>query len=82
MTLYIIDDVFGDSRPGSNSPLPVYVPAEDQWDPTGGTCSECTLATNLPIPIDPTQAQNGTWHTVTVSEDEPTTTITIKFTGK
>ncbi|KIP11544.1 hypothetical protein PHLGIDRAFT_455356 [Phlebiopsis gigantea 11061_1 CR5-6] len=86
MPTYIFDDVFGDQRPGSNSPPVIYTPSPrqgSQWDPVGGTCSECTLSTNekLPKPLDPTMAQNGTWHTVTVSPGEPLTSLSITFTG-
>ena len=84
MPTYIFDDVFGDQRLQPNSSLAVYLPLPDhvtQWDPIGGVCSQCTLATNLPIPIDASKAQNGTWHTVTMGVGEPATNYTVTFIG-
>ncbi|EKM53887.1 uncharacterized protein PHACADRAFT_209731 [Phanerochaete carnosa HHB-10118-sp] len=81
MPTYIFDDYFGDERPGVATAVPTFLPAVNQWDPIGGTCASCTLSTNLDTPINPTKAQNGTWHSVTVSPDEPETTITITFSG-
>ena len=82
MPTFIFDDIYGDLRPGAQAQVPIYLPPTDQWDPLGGTCPQCTLKTNLPIPIDPTHAQNGTWHTVTVNPGEPVTTLSITFVGK
>ena len=86
MPTYIFDDVFGDQRPGSNSPPIVYLPPKSvmQWDYVSGTCAECTLAVNnaLPIPLDPNMAQNGTWHTVTVNPGESVTNLSVTFKGK
>ncbi|GJE97714.1 hypothetical protein PsYK624_139350 [Phanerochaete sordida] len=80
MPTYIFDDYYGDERLKGDT-VPTYLPAVNQWDPVGGTCAGCTSSTNLPTPIDPLKAQNATWHSVTVSPDEPTTTITMNFTG-
>ena len=82
MPTYIFDDVFGDQRPGSNSPLPVYSPPSNQWDPVHGTCSQCSMSTNIPVPVDTSQVMNGTWHTVTVNPGEAVTNVTFTFTGK
>ena len=82
MPTYIFDDVFGDQRPGSNSPLPVYLPTTGRWDPVHGTCSQCSMATNIKIPVDATQVMNGTWHTATVHPGDAITNVTIIFTGK
>ena len=65
MPIYIIDDVYGDQRPGSGGTKPVYSPAKGQWDPSTGN-GNC---------------MNGTWHTVTVNPGEPMTTVSIAFTG-
>ncbi|GJE97713.1 hypothetical protein PsYK624_139340 [Phanerochaete sordida] len=81
MPTYIFDDYYGDERPGAGIVVPTYLPVVGQWDWIGGTCASCTLQTNIDIPIDPTRAQNATWHSVTVSPDEPATTISINFTG-
>ncbi|KIP11543.1 hypothetical protein PHLGIDRAFT_114397 [Phlebiopsis gigantea 11061_1 CR5-6] len=86
MPTYIFDDVFGDQRPGSKSPPVLYQPSTkeaNQWDAVGGTCSQCTLDVNraLPLPLDPSMAKNGTWHTVTVDPGEPVTNLTVTFTG-
>jgi hypothetical protein len=84
MPSFVFDDYYGDQRLGSGTNVPTYLPAVNQWDPLGGTCPGCTLSTNLPpeFIIDPTKAQNGTWHSTTVSPDEPETTISITFNGK
>lgn len=82
MPIYVFDDYHGDERLGAGTSVPTYLPAVNQWDPLGGTCPGCTLTTNLVPPIDPTKAQNGTWHSTTVSPDEPETTISITFTGE
>ena len=82
MPTYVFDDVFGDQRPGSTSPPPAYSPSVDQWDAPRGTCSGCSMSTNIKIPVDTSQVMNGTWHTVTVNPGEPITNVTITFTGK
>lgn len=79
---YIFDDYYGDERPDSVTTVPTFLPAVNQWDPIGGTCASCTTTTNLIPPIDATKAQNGTWHSTTVSPDEPKTTISINFNGE
>ena len=86
MPTYIFDDELGDQRPGSNSSPVLYLPGSKarQWDPVGGTCPQCTLNTNdaLPIPLDPSLAQNHTWHTVTVNPEEPPTNLSVTFIGE
>lgn len=83
MVQYAIDDVFGDSRPGSTDGVPSFLPPSMQWDPVGGTCSgECTPGAHFATPIDASQVFDGTWHTVTMNPNEPVTTITMSFTGK
>ena len=82
MPTYIFDDVFGDQRPGSNSTLPVYLPPKGHWDPVHGTCSQCTMNTNIPIMVDTAQVMNGTWHTTTVNPGDQMKNISITFTGK
>ncbi|KIP11545.1 hypothetical protein PHLGIDRAFT_455630 [Phlebiopsis gigantea 11061_1 CR5-6] len=81
MPTYIFDDVFGDQRPGSNSPLPAYLPPPN-WDPVHGTCSQCSMTTNIRIPVDPSQVMNGTWHTATSNPGKPIINVTMTFTGK
>lgn len=82
MPTFRYDDYYGDSRPGSGTQVPQYLPLVKQWDPIGGNCPGCTLSTNLPITIDPSKVNRGTWHSTTVSPGEPQTNITITFTGK
>ena len=82
MVQYTIDDVFGDSRPGTTSDVPIFLPTSKKWDPIGGTCSGvCTSGAHFSPPINATQVFHGTWHTVTLSPEEPTTNITASFTG-
>ncbi|KIP11536.1 hypothetical protein PHLGIDRAFT_454993 [Phlebiopsis gigantea 11061_1 CR5-6] len=81
MPTYIFDDVYGDQRPGSQSPRAVYEPPWNMWDPAGGTCWGCTLGTNLPIPINPHNATMETCHTVTVKEGDTATNVSITFVG-
>ena len=82
MSTFVFDDYYGDERPGSSTAVPTYLPAVNQWDPIGGTCPSCTLSSNLPITIDASKVQNGTWHSTTVSPGEPETTISITFNGE
>ena len=85
MTIYTIDDVYGDSRLGNGTNVPVYLPNDPsiiQWDPVGGTCSYCGNGARFNPPLDRTQIYDVTWHTVTMNPGEPVTTITATFTGK
>ena len=80
MAWYLIDDVFSDTRPGSEDSAS-YVPSAGQWDPVGGSCSKCGPGANFTIPIDATKAHNGSWHTATMSPGEGVMTIATNFTG-
>ena len=82
MSFFVIDDVYGDERPGSQGTVPQFLPiAGDQWDGVGGTCGTCGAGAHFLVPIDASKVQGSTWHTVTVSPGEPVTTISISFNG-
>ena len=86
MTVYTIDDVYGDQRPNApSSTVVTYLPGPtvNQWDPVGGTCPapKCGAGAGFNPPIDASKVHSGTWHTVTMNPGEPVTTITLTFTG-
>lgn len=81
MAFYIIDDVFGDDRPGSPGTVPTYIPTTGNWDPVGGTCAQCTPGAFFAVPLDASKVQSGTWHTTTMNPGEPVTTFSVTFTG-
>ena len=78
MPLFIIDDVYGDQRPGQNS-TPTFLPSTLQWDLIGAPPKSNGVW--FKVPINALGVEFRTWHTVTVNPSEPVTTINTTFVG-
>ena len=80
MNQFIIDDVYGDKRPGSNA-SPFFAPFTDYWNEANGEQVVGPGLSFYSLP-DSSQIVDGSWHAVTASPGNPAINMTITFIGE